>query len=309
MIRSLIGLTLLVLAGDLAAYQLYLEPVARIHASQVSLKDVARLEGQGPAETILLGNLSEPYYMSREELLRSLKEQPEATYGSGVWIVPLTKNLSSAEIVEQLKTTIKRIPGGDIFLATHTLKVSTQLQSPEQGIALVFRLPSRVSQLSSGRRIVAADIVVPENGKERTLIRQQIDLEIRKRAKITVATRRLTRGETVKTGDFRIETRESDSDSEKFAGENPVGLKVLSDVEDGKPLHSSEVQKSVTVRRGQTLILIHQTPGIVLRCKSTALSDGEPGHRIDVRILLPSGQKSDIRKADVIDENTAVLAR
>ncbi|MBL8020137.1 MAG: flagellar basal body P-ring formation protein FlgA [Leptospirales bacterium] len=307
MIRILSVLVLLWVAPAFG-YQMYLEPVARIRSEKVLLRDVARLEGGGPAELVLLGKISEPYYLSREELQTTVKEKPEAIFGPGVWIVPLTKRLSSAEVLDQLKLAIKRLPGGDDFLGKHTLRVSSELET-SQGTGVVFRLPARAAQLSSGRRIISADLIVPDNGKDRTLMRQQVDVEIARRTRVPVAARDLRRGETIKPGDFRLVTRELTTDNERFASENPVGLRVLSDVDEGKALHSSEIQYFPTIRRGQSVTLIHQTPGIVLKCRSTALQDGEPGSRIDVRIVLPSGQKSDIRKADVVDEKTAVLVR
>ncbi|MCE9597897.1 MAG: flagellar basal body P-ring formation chaperone FlgA [Spirochaetia bacterium] len=307
MIRALPVLILLWVAPAFG-YQMYLEPVARVRAERVLLRDVARLEGGGPGDQVLLGKISEPYYLSREELQTTVKEKPEAIFGPGVWVVPLTKKLTSIEVLDQLKLAIRRLPGGDDFLSKHTLKVASELET-SSGSAMVFRLPARASQLSAGRRIISADMIVPDNGKDRTLMRQQIDVEIAKRVRVPVAARDLRRGETIKAGDFRLVTRELTTDNERFASENPVGQRVLSDVEEGKTLHSSEVQHFPTVRRGQSLTLVHQTPGIVLKCRSTALQDGEPGGRIDVRIVLPSGQKSDIRKADVVDEKTAVLAR
>ncbi|HNL69917.1 MAG TPA: flagellar basal body P-ring formation chaperone FlgA, partial [Leptospiraceae bacterium] len=151
--------------------------------------------------------------------------------------------------------------------------------------------------------------IVPDNGKDRTLLRQQVELVIYRQVKVAVATHTLDQGDVIAHGDFKMETRELDSDVEKFAPENLVGQRLIDRVDAGKPIYASQLRKTSTVRRGQSITLIHQTPGIVVRCKSTSLTDAEPGGRIKVRILLPSGKKTDIKEADVVDENTAVLAR
>ncbi len=305
MIRA--ALFLIFASTELFAYRLYLEPVVRTSGGAVKLSEVARLEGEGPGDRVLLASVREPYYLSREDISRALGAECETIYGPGVWVVPLTKNLSSEETQESLKSAIRRLSGGDEFLTHHNLRVSGGLKLPEQGTEVVYRLPPQASRLAAGKLVIAVDLVVPENGKDRTLLRQQIEVTILRLAKVPVAARRLDAGEKIARGDYRIETKELDSDVEKFAPENLLGSRLIDSVEEGKPIYASHLRKTTTVRRGQSITLVHQTGGIVVRCKSTSLTDAEPGGRIKVRILLPSGKKSDIKEADVVDETTAVL--
>lgn len=307
MIRFLI--LVLVCSSDLFAFKLFLEPVVRTQGGPVRLSDVSRSEGDSPKDKVILGSIREAYFLSRDEIQRAAGTDCEAVYGPGVWVVPLTKTQDAEEAVESMKSAIRRLSGGEEFLKKHTIKVSAGLKMPEQGASAVYRLPPQANKLAAGRMIVAVDLIVPDNGKDRTLLRQQVELVIYRQVKVAVATHTLDQGDVIAHGDFKMETRELDSDVEKFAPENLVGQRLIDRVDAGKPIYASQLRKTSTVRRGQSITLIHQTPGIVVRCKSTSLTDAEPGGRIKVRILLPSGKKTDIREADVVDENTAVLAR
>lgn len=307
--RILFGLICFeLLCGGLRAEgagQYYMEPVVRVRGA-VRLADVVRAEGVSVTDRVLFSALEEPYFLSRSELLRYTGEA--VVYGQGSWIVPLTRTMGEAEILSRLRASIERLPGGSDFLARHALRVHGSIQTTPQGTGLTFRLPARASALSAGRRVIAADLVVPQNGQERTLVRSQIDVQISKRQKALVARRDLERGTRLSAADFTVEVREFDDDV-RLAQENSVGHTLLSDIKEGAVIGASALQKAHTVRRGQSVSAVLNRGSVILRCRAMAMADADLGQELPVRILLPSGRKTDILKANVTGENTVVLSR
>jgi flagella basal body P-ring formation protein FlgA len=296
----------LLLCGALFAEgqgQYYMEPVVRVKGS-VRLADVVRAEGMAVPDLELFPSLEEPYFLSRSELMKHTGQA--VVYGQGSWIVPLTRTMDQDELLSKLRSSIERLPGGADFLSRHVLRVRGELKTTPQGTGLTFRLPARANSLSVGRRVIAADLVVPENGQDRILVRSQIDVQISRRQKALVARRDLARGTKLSAADFRVEIREFDDDA-KPAEENSVGQTLLSDIREGHVIGASSLQKFRTVRRGQSVQAVFQKGAVVLRCRALAMADADTGQELPVRILLPSGRKTDILKANVTGENTVVL--
>lgn len=304
MIRAaLIGLCL---SGALLAEgqaQYYMEPVVRA-AGPVRLADVVRAEGVTARDLVLFASLEEPYFLSRSELMKHTGQA--IVYGQGTWIVPLSRTLNEAEILSRLRSSIERLPGGADFLSRHVLRVRGELKTTPQGTGLTFRLPARANALAAGRRVIAADLVVPENGQERILVRSQIDVQISRRQKVLVARRDLARGTRLGPGDFAVEVRELDDD-QKPAEESAAGHTLVSDVREGHIIGASSLQLTRAVRRGQSVQAVFQKGSVVLRCRALAMADADLGQEIAVRILLPSGRKTDILKANVTGENSVTL--
>lgn len=282
-----------------------MEPVVRVRGA-VRLADVVRAEGVSVADRVLFSALEEPYFLSRSELLRHTGEA--VVYGQGTWIVPLTRTMNDAELQGRLRASIERLPGGADFLSRHVIRIHGSIQTTPQGTGLTFRLPARANALSAGRRVIAADLVVPQNGQERILVRSQIDVQISRRQKAMVARRDLVRGAKLTAADFTVEVREFDDDV-RIAEESAVGHTLLADIKEGAVIGANALQKTRTVRRGQSVSAVLQRGAVVLRCRALAMADADLGQDLPVRILLPSGRKTDILKANVTGENTVVLTR
>lgn len=331
-----VALAMLVLApiSHLAAYSLYLQDKTMVPAGPIRLGDIARVEGgEGRmADKLLFRNLNAPRYIGVADLRNSLKDNGPETldriYGAGTWIVPLGKELNAVELEDLLREQIAALPGGAELYQGSVLRLAanTRLKVPAEGVRLVFRLPSRAGSLTPGKRIIPLDIVPlaqqqKKSGKKNTVLaRHQLQISILEKRAVAVATRDLPVGHRLTADDFRMEIRELDNDEIRFAGGDLLNRRVMSPTKSGTEFTTSNIQVMPAVRRGQSLSLVYQRPGLVFRVRSVALQSGEIGQTIPVRVLFPASSKrsvsgGDVRKsaqsrqlkARIVNETTAVF--
>jgi flagella basal body P-ring formation protein FlgA len=252
-----------------------------------------------------------PRYVDRSELTSILSKQPEKMhqmYGRGVWILPLTKEIRSVDLHTMLAKEINKIRGttGDKESLVFHLEKDAKLDCYE-GCQLEFHLPSDMSRLFAGKRVISADITSVEEGKKKILHRQQLVVSILRRMNVPVATGNLGIGMRITEKDFRMENRELNPDESFHATGNLIGRRVVASVKEGNILNHSSIQYLPSVRRGQSLDVVYQTENIVVKMRSIAASEGEIGDTIPVRFLLPSGSKSDLKKVRIVSETAAVF--
>ncbi len=292
--------------GRLSAFSVYLQSDVVVESFPVLLKHVARVEGGGvknPGSQILFENLRAPVYLTREDLVKRLgTDRADSVYGSGTWIIPAVEKLSAKDIRVLLERSISALPGGIDFLKTAEIRIgaSDTIKSTPEGTNLVFRLPSRASALSAGKRVIPVDLTV----EKKNLFRQSLNVEIIRRAEVFVAVRDLEVGERLTKDDFRSEIREFDhEDIPKLPV--PLHRRVMARIPAGNMLTAASVQVLPAVRRGENVELVLQRPGIVIKVRSTAQSDGNVGDVVNFRMNLPATNRSVDAKGRIVSEGIA----
>ena len=299
------------------AYSLYLYPKVLVKKDTVYMRDIARIEGESrPGEIgdiIIVKNLKGPYFIPVKELKKRMSGaplRPEWIYGGGVWLIPLTRTLGPEELLALLRKQLEAKPGGKEYLKNIEFRLEANPESvkvPAEG-DLRFRLPSIAAHLRAGRRILSLNLGVEDKyNRFRVLHRYQIPLTILKRMKLLIATRDLYPGDRLVQGDVKVRQTLLDNDQAVYSGPDIVGLRVMSRIRAGEPIKKNAVKRRKTVRRGQTLELVYQSPGIVIKCKSVAQKSGEVGDIIQVRPILPAGRNTGMVRAKIISERSAVL--
>jgi len=299
------------LPASVSAFSLYLNARSYTGAS-VKVKDIARVEGEERpgeiSEKIILDNITSPVYLSRDQIQRNLGNV-DHIFGAGVWVVPLSRPLDADAVKSLLMEQIRRLPDGSAFLESAVLSLDPLEIKAGPGSRLEFRLPNRAGSISPGRRIFALDLVATDDrGHSVNLMRQQVPVHIFKKISVPVATRDLETGETMREGDWTMEIREVDHLETRYATGSLTGRRVLSSMRKGNELTASSVQFIPAVRRGQSMDVVYQTQSVVVRCRSVAGRDGSIGEVVPVRLIFPSGTRSDA-KARITDEGTGVLER
>ncbi len=316
----------LMMPQALFAYSVYLQSQVQVPAGPVRLGDLGRVEAGAEssaadakqiAEKLLFRDLHAPRYVQAAELRRGLGNGPgklERVYGAGTWVVPQGRVLDNQALEAMLLKEIDALSGGerDGSLVLR-LAPNVKIPVPSEGVRLLYRLPSRAGALSPGRRIIPLDVVPEDVGespsKNVVFARHQIQVTILKKRKIPVAARDLPVGHRLTKDDYRLEERELEHEDAQYASGDLSGRRVMSDVRSGTELTSSHVQLMPVIRRGQSLRLVYQRPGMVFRLRSVALRNGDPGDRIPVRVLYPSGRNSKTLTVTVIGEGTVVYDR
>ncbi len=302
--------------SEVFSFSLYLHPRALVTGSAVYMKDIARVAGElhAPAisQILVMRDIRSPVFITNEQLREKLQgssERLDRIFGTGVWIVPINRQFTSDELSSILKTQIRALQGGDAFLQKSVLRIeSSNIHSVLEGADILFRLPSRASALSPGRRVFSLDLTTRDAaGRPVTLERQQVTVHIFRKEEIPVAARDLTPGEILNDGDWIIETREVDSLDTRYPSGQLRGRRVLTAIHKGMELRAAAVQFLPAVRRGQTIEVVHQGIGIVIKCRSVAGRDGNVGDLIPVRLVLPSGGRTQSRQARIVADGSAVL--
>ncbi len=316
--------TIVFAPGPIFSYSLYLQDKTQVPAGPVRLGDIARVEGERESGAIsgklLFSDLRGPRYIGaaalRESLGKNGPEHLERIYGSGTWIIPLGRELNAADLEAMLQRQVQALPGGRELYANATLRLAenTRLKVPATGVELVFRLPARGASLTPGKRIIPLDVLPAKNeSRGRTVFaRHQIQVAILKKQQVAVAVRDLPVGHRLSAADYRMEIQELDNDEIRFATGDLSGRRVMSSVQSGDAFTTSNIQLMPAVRRGQSLNLVYQRPGLVFRVRSIALSAGEIGESIPVRVLFPAGkgkrnQAERRLKARIVNETTVVF--
>lgn len=298
----------LLLAGGerLCAFSVYLQSDVVVETFPVLLKHVARVEGGGakdPRGQVLFETLRSPVYLTREDLIKRLgTDRTDTVYGSGTWIVPAVEKLTAKDIRALLERSISALPGGPEFLKTAEIRISPSetIKSTPEGTNLIFRLPSRASALSAGKRVIPVDLTV----EKKNLFRQSLNVEIIRRAEVFVAVRDLEVGERLTKDDFRTEVREFDhEDIPKLP--LPLHRRVMARIPAGNMLTAASVQVLPAVRRGENVELVLQRPGIIIKVRSTAQSDGNVGDVVNFRMNLPATNRSVDAKGRIVSEGIA----
>ncbi|MBI3396301.1 MAG: flagellar basal body P-ring formation protein FlgA [Spirochaetia bacterium] len=293
-------------ATPVFSFAIYLQPDAVVHEMPVRLRHVARVEGTGTqsdlADRILAVDETKPQYLSRDAVARELGLTADKIYGAGVWVVPALVKLGPGDIAPRLKNAMGAIQGGEDFLKRSRIEIeTTALHVPKNFDSVVFRLPVRAQSLSPGRRTIPVDIVGIDGERKRTVLRQSLSVRIFGKVDVAVAARALMGGERLSQGDWKIETREYDTDDVPRVID-PAGRRVMNNIAAGSVLTPSSVQVMPSIRRGESVELVLQSSGVVVKCRSTAMREGNIGDAIPVRIFLPSGGKSDVVSARIVSE-------
>lgn len=312
----------------LFAYSVYLQNQVEVPAGPVRLGDLGRVEVTAGAEGVvvdvkqiedklLFRDLRAPRYVQAAELRRGLEHGPaklERVYGAGTWVVPQGRILDTqtleAMLLKEVDALAAGVRDGSLVLR---LAPNIKIPVPSEGVRYLYRLPSRADALAPGRRIIPLDIVPEDSGaspsKNVVLARHQIQVTILKKRKVPVAARDLPVGHRMTKDDYRLEEREMEHEDAQYASGDLSGLRVMSNVRSGTELTTSHVQVMPVVRRGQSLRLVYQRPGMVFRMNSVALRNGDPGERIPVRVLYPSGRNTKTITVTVVGEGTVVYDR
>lgn len=294
-------------AGErLSAFSVYLQSDVVVESFPVRLKHIARVEGGGakdPGSRIVFENLRSPVYLTREDLVKRLGvDKADSVYGSGTWVVPAVEKISGKDIRVLLERSISALPGGPEFLKTADIRIAAadSIKSTPEGTNLVFRLPSRASALSAGKRVIPVDLTV----EKKNLFRQSVNVEIVRRAEVFVAVRDLEVGERLTQDDFRTEIREFDhEDIPKLPV--PLHRRVMARIPAGNILTAASVQVLPAVRRGENVELVLQRPGVIIKMRSTAQSDGNVGDIVNFRMILPATNRSVDAKGRIVSEGIA----
>lgn len=304
-------LLLLVTVLPLEAYSLYLRSRVLVNSGQVRMDQIARVEGEQVAgsirEKLLFARLREPRFVSREDLLKTLRADglaPEWIYGSGVWIIPLTRKASSEDLVEMLRQQVAAHKGGEKFLKTAVFQVekSQDYQIPEQG-NLQFQLPAHLGHLHPGRRLMILAVRGKDaKGREQTVHRIHFAFTLLKRLKVPVALRDLAPGSLIGAGDYQMrEVATSELKGKPLSG-RLEGQRITASVSAGSVLTDSMVRDIPAVRHGQKLQLVYQNANVVIKVDSIAEGTGQVGNSIQVRPLLPSGRRGRSIEAVIVGD-------
>jgi flagella basal body P-ring formation protein FlgA len=305
-------LALLIITGRIDAYSLYLKPVAVVERGGALIGDIARVDGD-PDGVIsgkrVIEGISGPVHINRRDLIERLAGSPlppDGVYGSGTWILPLTETLSGEALLHFIRSEFQRLPGTPDEYESAVVKMAQgALLRTCRECELKLQLPNRFASLFAGRRIIAADILEPGTGK--ILYRQKVDLAVLRKSSVPVAKRNLIEGERLNSEDFAYESREIDPDQVTFATGRLAGRRVLFAIKEGGVMTQSAVQAVPPVRRGQMIDAVFQSEAVVIICRALAGQDGEIGDRIAVKMLLPTGAKSDTRTVRIVSDGIAVF--
>ncbi|MDH5655059.1 MAG: flagellar basal body P-ring formation chaperone FlgA [Spirochaetia bacterium] len=314
-IPSLFFLILTFHSGEIGAFSLYLSHVAVVKNTDIKLSDISRVDAEKYpgriSKHILFRNLNSPRYIGRSELkslLSGLSESADRIYGKGVWVLPLTETIKKDKLHTMLLQEIDKLPGSSEDRKALSLYIDSDAEILcTKKCSINFNLPSSLSRLFAGKRVISADIKAERKGRTIILHRQQFTIRVLKSISVPVALRNLSIGMRLTKDDFKMETRELDPDESYHATGNIIGRRVVAHIPAGGVLNHSSIQFLPSVRRGQSIEVVYQTPNLVLKLRSVAASDGEIGDTIPVRMLLPSGKKTDIKKVKIVSDKTAVL--
>lgn len=282
---------------------LKLKPVAVIESFPVKLSDLGTLDGASMqfSEKVVMESLDAPLYLSDDRLKQALLQSggiESSIYGKGIWVIPLTEKLSATETGEFFEGIMENSPHDPGLYRVEARK----------GILYNSRLHSIIKfnglQPGPGHRNITVDVMDPEQGK-RIIFRQTVPVRILQKVRVPVAQRNLNFGETIKEGDYKLEVRYTDGKLKDYSGENIHGWKLNAPVKEGDVLQSPAIQETPDIRRGQSMDLIYQKPGLVLKIRCVAYKDGNVGDQIPVRILA-FRNKSVIKKARIVSDRSAV---
>ncbi|MCB1308564.1 MAG: flagellar basal body P-ring formation protein FlgA [Leptospiraceae bacterium] len=305
---------------NLHAYRLYLNHRVEIKGPDVRLRDIARIDGASNPEILegklIARNLQRPVYLPAGELQSRLNNGPESlerVHGVGVWIIPLNRTVSVGKLEEMIRDELKKLPDHELVSEIDIrLPEDLNVEVPTDGIEMRFGLPDKVSSLHVGERIIALD-VYPLSDNPATmrdlLKRYQLPLTIRARRMVPVSNRDLPVGHQLTSEDFHLE--------ERLFTENPpvgrtpaelIGKRVSTNVNENDVLSPDNIKLDPDVRRGQSIRLVYQTPGLIFRIRSVALREGATGEVIPVQPVLPSGQRSNrTLRARIVSTELAVI--
>ncbi|SMC19377.1 flagella basal body P-ring formation protein FlgA [Desulfacinum hydrothermale DSM 13146] len=143
------------------------------------------------------------------------------------------------------------------------------------------------------------------DGKKVRTLKAAAEVVLKKR--VLHAARPLKRGEIISPDD--VEMREIEisdpSRSYVFQVSQAVGKRLVHAVSMGEPLELTSLDKPLLVRRGKTVTIVYQTPGIMLTARGKAKEAG--GHGDWIRIVNLDSDK--VLKGQVLDENTVRVPR
>ena len=306
---------LLTLPSSLPAYSVYLRSQAPVTSADVRLRDIARVEGESRpgvvSDKLIVRALKNPIFLSREAISEGLKGGPEKldwVYGSGVWVVPLSRTVASKELLSMLRAQILAVPGGEEFLKTAVFEADEKLkyQIPPEG-DLKFQLPTRIEHLRPGRRLMILGIRGKSNGREQVVHRIHFAFTLLKKQRVAIARRPLHPGNRLGRDDWEYREVKSDEIPARPLTGDLTGRRITGAVDAGGILSDSVLRDIPAVRSGQKVQLIYQSGPVVLKCDSVAEGTGEVGATISFRPLLPSGRKGRSVKARVVGDGLAQL--
>ena len=301
---------------SIPAYSVYLRSQAPVTSGDVRLKDIARVEGESRAGAIsdkmVVRSLKAPLFLSREAIAEGLKAGPEKldwVYGSGVWIVPLSRKATPEELMGLLKKQIAGMPGGPEFLRTAVFRAdgSAHYQIPPEG-DVQFQLPSRIAHLKAGRRLMILAVRGRSRGRDQVVHRIHFGFTLLRKQKVAVATRPLHPGNRLGADDWEYREVESDEIPGRPLSGDLTGRRITGAVDAGAVLSDSVLRDIPAVRVGQKVQLIYQSGRVVLKCDSVAEGTGEVGTTLRFRPLLPSGRRGRSVEARVVGDGLAQLA-
>lgn len=286
-----------------AVLSIRLKPVAIIQTLPIRLSDLGQLDANSRnlSDKVVLESLEKPIFITDDQLKKALASSgiQGAVYGKGVWLLPLPESMTAAETSEFFEGILENSIQGQ-----GTYKVEAR-----KGILYNSHLKSLIKfsglhDSRAGQRNVTVDFLDPENSK-RILFRQTVPVRVLKKIHVPVAQKNLKSGETIREGDYRMEERYSDGKLTDYSGENIHGWKLTAPAQKGQVLQAPTIQELPDVRRGQSMDLIYQKPGIVLKIRCVAYGDGNVGDRIKVRILAFQN-RTVIKEGRIVSDGSVV---
>ncbi|MCB1170083.1 MAG: flagellar basal body P-ring formation protein FlgA [Leptospiraceae bacterium] len=278
--------------------------VAVVNTMPVRLADLGQVQSSVPSlkDKIVFQNLSEPFYLSDDRLKEALLQSggiESKVYGTGIWVIPLTENMSASETGQFFEGILENSIKGQ---GTYRIEASKGMQYNSSLHSLI-----RISGLhvdGAGKRNITVDVMDPQE-KKRILFRQTIPIRVLKKILVPVAQKDLKFGQTIREGDYTLEERYTDGKLKDYSGQNIHGWKLNAPVRKGEVLQSPAIQEIPDIRRGQSLDLIYQKPGLVLKIRCVAYRDGNIGESIPVRILSFQN-KSIIKQGKIVSDRSVV---
>lgn len=310
MVKLVLIIGLLFLAGEVSAYTIYLNRYALVEpGSDIRIADIGRIEGNSNQveNRLVMRSPSRNVQITAADLRERLSGEesaPQNVYGSAIWIIPVQRTLHGDEIADYLSRNLQSRPGSGPFLEMAVFSVDDDqvLKVPADQMEINF---PEFERIRPGTLVVSFDI----KGSANVLHRQRIPVRIGFTAEVYVSTRDIERGETLSADDFIRERRVLESSGDRLVETPPVGFRALSTIRENDILSAASVQMIPAVRRGQRVEVVFQGQNLVLKAGSIAAEDGFVGDTIDVRILLPSGARSDNRKVRIVGDGIAELTR
>lgn len=183
----------------------------------------------------------------------------------------------------------------------------TVIALPSSDFILKYQLSKRIQNWKLGKRVISLDLYPKGTSKKRVFYRFQIPIVIHQWIQAAIANKDLFIGQRISEDDFSWERRSIFDESIRYASFNLNKRRVMTSVSKGQVLTNSNVQPIPSVFRGQKVRLVYQKGSLVFRFIAVAMSPGDIGENISIKIIFLDGRQSLPRKARILSEKEVEL--